>query len=101
MSGSLDVAVRQMTSRSEQRADSDIQVLIHKAGPSPAGHGELIPHRLTCEVWIYKYLHLTNIIGLGWVGLVGSICECECKTVNSQEARMPGRNGFLVPAAIQ
>ena len=52
MSGSLDVAVRQMTSRSEQRADSDIKVLIHKAGPSPAGHGELIPHRLTCEVWI-------------------------------------------------
>ena len=81
-----------MTSRSEQRADSDIQVLIHKAGPSPAGHGELIPHRLTCEVWIYKYLHLTNII-CNWVGLD--------LIVNSQEARMPGRNGFLVPAAIQ
>ena len=90
-----------MTSRSEQRADSDIQVVIHKAGPSPAGQGELIPHWQThlCVVWIYKkYLHLTNIIGLGWIVLEGQSVNVK---LNSQEGRMPGRNGFLVPAAIQ
>ena len=79
---------QQMTSRSEQRADSDIQVVIHKAGPSPAGQGELIPHWQThlCGLAIQKIFASYQYNWVGMDCIRGSKCECKTKFTRRQNA---------------